>query len=195
MAMKIIKVFLISITIFSLTSLTITATAAEPSYYDFKEQPQKPLQALDDLYKSILYETLDRARETVRMLDDLYKTFIVLITAEYVDDPSILPAATLSKRVFEAMNKKGWHKARLLDATGTPFNPDNNPRDKFEREAIKAMLSGSTYFEKVEKIEGKDHLRAATSVHAVMKGCISCHPDRKFGDLLGAISYSIPLED
>lgn len=195
MAMKIIKVFLISITIFSLTSLTITATAAEPSYYDFKEQPQKPLQALDDLYKSILYETLDRARETVRLLDDLYKTFIVLITAEYVDDPSILPAATLSKRVFEAMNKKGWHKARLLDATGTPFNPDNNPRDKFEREAIKAMLSGSTYFEKVEKIEGKDHLRAATSVHAVMKGCISCHPDRKFGDLLGAISYSIPLED
>lgn len=193
--MKIIKVFLISITIFSLTSLTITATAAEPSYYDFKEQPQKPLQALDDLYKSILYETLDRARETVRLLDDLYKTFIVLITAEYVDDPSILPAATLSKRVFEAMNKKGWHKARLLDATGTPFNPDNNPRDKFEREAIKAMLSGSTYFEKVEKIEGKDHLRAATSVHAVMKGCISCHPDRKFGDLLGAISYSIPLGD
>ncbi|OHB87126.1 MAG: hypothetical protein A3D13_05125 [Planctomycetes bacterium RIFCSPHIGHO2_02_FULL_40_12] len=195
MAMKIIKLFLISIVIFSLTSLTITATASDPSYYDFKEQPQKPLQALDDLYKSILYETLDRARETVRMLDDLYKTFIVLITAEYVDDPSILPAATLSKRVFEAMNKKGWHKARLLDATGTPFNPDNNPRDKFEREAIKAMLSGSTYFEKIEKIEGKDHLRAATSVHAVMQGCISCHPDRKFGDLLGAISYSIPLED
>jgi len=194
MAMKTIKLFLISIVIFSLTSLTITATASDPSYYDFKEQPQKPLQALDDLYKSILYETLNSARETVRMLDDLYKTFIVLITAEYVEDPSVLPAATLSKRVFEAMNKKGWHKARLLDATGTPFNPDNNPRDNFERKAIKAMLSGSTYFESIEKIEGKSHLRAATSVHAVMKGCISCHPDKKFGDLLGAISYTIPLE-
>ena len=80
-----------------------------------------------------------------------------------------------------------------MDATGTPFNPDNNPVDKFERKAIKAMLSGSTYFEKIEKIEGKDHLRAATSVHAVMKGCISCHPDRgSLEDLLGAISYSIP---
>ena len=193
--MKIIKLFLISIVIFSLTSLTTTATAAEPSYYDFEEEPQKPLQALDDLYKSILYETLDKARKTVRMLDDLYKTFIVLITAEYVDDPSVLPAATLSKRVFEAMNKKGWHKTRLLDATGTPFNPDNNPRDNFERKAIKAMLSGSAYFESIEKIEGKDHLRVATSVHAVMKGCISCHPDRKFGDLLGAISYTTPLEE
>jgi len=194
MAMKTIKLFLISIVIFSLTSLTITAIAVEPSYYDFEKEPQRPLQALDDLYKSILYETLNHARETVRMLDDLYKTFIVLITAEYVEDPSVLPAATLSKRVFEAMNKKGWHKARLLDATGTPFNPDNNPRDNFERKAIKAMLSGSTYFESIEKIEGKNHLRAATSVHAVMKGCISCHPDKKFGDLLGAISYTIPLE-
>ena len=105
MAMKIIKLFLISIVIFSLTSLTITATSAEPSYYDFKEQPQKPLQALDDLYKSILYETLDRARETVRMLDDLYKTFIVPITAEYVDYPSILPRGYFIQKVFEAMNK------------------------------------------------------------------------------------------
>ncbi len=127
------------------------------------------------------------------MLDDLYKTYIVLITEEYVDDPSVLPAATLSKRVFESMNKKGWHKARLLDATGTPFNPENNPKDEFERDAINALISGKTYFEKIEKIEGKDHLRAVTSVHAVMKGCISCHPDRKFGDLLGGIAYNIAL--
>ncbi|MFQ5713882.1 MAG: DUF3365 domain-containing protein [Candidatus Scalinduaceae bacterium] len=139
-------------------------------------------------------KTVKQAREIVQMLDDLYKTFIVLITAEYVNDPSVLPAATLSKRVFEAMSKKGWHKARLLDATGTPFNPDNNPKDKFERDAIKAIISGRTYFERVEKIEGKDYLRAATAVPVVIKGCTICHPDKKVGDLLGAISYSIPLK-
>jgi hypothetical protein len=93
------------------------------------------------------------------------------------------------------MNKKGWHKARLLDATGTPFNPENNPRDEFERDAINAMISGRTYFEKIEKIDGKDHLRAVTSVHAVMKGCISCHPSSRVGDLLGGIAYIIPLEE
>jgi rhamnogalacturonyl hydrolase YesR len=92
------------------------------------------------------------------------------------------------------MSKKGWHKARLLDATGTPFNPDNNPKDKFERDAIEALISGKSYFERVEKIGDKDYLRAATSVSAVMVGCISCHPDRKIGDLLGAISYSILLK-
>mgnify|MGYP003423724619 FL=1 len=77
------------------------------------EAPGKTsFQAIDDLYTVFLSEKLDRARETVRMLDDLYKTFIVLITQEYVNDPSVLAAATLSKRVFEVMSKEGWHKAR-----------------------------------------------------------------------------------
>jgi len=157
--------------------------------------PKTHKQIMKELHESVMNLELEHARKTVRMLDDLYKTYIVLITQEYVDDPSVLPAATLSKRVFKSMTKKGWYKTRLLDATGTPFNPENNPRDEFERDAIKAMIAGKTYFEKIEKIEGKDHLRAVTSVHAIMKGCISCHPDRKFGDLLGGIAYSIPLEE
>ncbi len=192
---KSVRLFLASLVSIFLVSLTLTVRADDPSHYNFSEDPKKPLNALDDLYRSIMYEKLEHARETVRILDDVYKTYIVLITSEYVDDPSVLPAATLSKRVFEEMNKKGWHKTRLLDATGTPFNPENNPKDDFEREAIKAMHSGRNYFEKVEKIEGKNYLRAATSVHAVMKGCIACHPNRKFADLLGAISYGIPLEE
>jgi len=174
---------------------TVSKVTAEETAYYFMDVPKKPLQIMDELYKSIKNLELEHARKTVRMLDDVYKTYIVLITEEYVDDPSVLPAATLSKRVFKSMNKKGWHKARLLDATGTPFNPENNPRDEFERDAINAMISGKTYFEKIEKIEGKDYLRAVTSVHAVMKGCISCHPSSKIGDLLGGIAYNIALEE
>ena len=188
MAGKFVKWFVTSMMILFLTSVTTTAEEY------FIEEPKKPLEVLDDLYRAIVTEELNQAREKVRMLDDLYKTFIVLITGEYVKNPSVLAAATLSKRVFAVMDKKGWHKARLLDATGNPFNPENNPRDKFERDAIKALISGKSYFERVEKVEGKEYLRAATSVSAVMVGCISCHPDRKIGDLLGAISYSIPLK-
>ncbi len=185
---KFVKLFVTSIIIIFFTSITITA------HEYLIEEPKKPVEVLDDLYRAIITEELNEARETVRMLDDLYKTFIVLITGEYVDNPSVLAAATLSKRVFAVMDKKGWHKARLLDATGNPFNPDNNPKDEFERDAIKALISGKSYFERVEKVGGKEYLRAATSVSAVMVGCISCHPDRKIGDLLGAISYSIPME-
>jgi len=192
MAKKQVTLILICIVMLFFTGSKVTAE--ETTYY-FMDLPKKPLQVVNELYKSLMNQKLEHARNTVRMLDDLYKTYIVLITEEYVDDPSVLPAATLSKRVFVSMNKKGWHKARLLDATGTPFNPENNPGDAFERDAIKAMISGKTYFEKIEKIEGKDHLRAVTSVYAVMKGCISCHPDRKLGDLLGGIAYIIPLEE
>ncbi len=192
MTKKYLKLILVFLLMLFFTGSKVTAE--ETAYY-FLDPPEKPSKIMDKLYKSVMSLGLEHARETVRMLDDIYKTYIVLITEEYVDDPSVLPAATLSKRVFESMNKKGWHKARLLDATGTPFNPENNPRDEFERDAIKAMISGKTYFEKIEKIEGKDHLRAVTSVHAIMKGCISCHPDRKFGDLLGGIAYNIPLEE
>ena len=169
-------------------------TAEEITDY-MMDVPKKPLQVMEELYKSVKSLELEHARNTVRMLDDLYKTYIVLITEEYVDDPSVLPAATLSKRVFKSMNKKGWHKVRLLDATGTPFNPENNPVDAFERDAVNAMISGRTYFEKIEKVEGKDHLRAVTSVHAVMEGCISCHPSSRVGDLLGGIAYNIPMEE
>lgn len=139
--------------------------------------------------------TIDQARKKVQMLDDLYKTFIVLITQEYVKNPSVLPAATLSKKVFETMEKKGWHKARLLDATGKPFNSDNSPKDDFERDTIKAITSGKTYFERVEKINGITYLRASTVVPVVIEGCVICHKDKKVGDILGAISYSVPLEE
>ncbi len=191
MAKKQVTLILICIVMLFFTASKITAE--ETSYY-LMDVPKKPLQVMEELYKSVKNMQLEHARKTVRMLDDIYKTYIVLITEEYVDDPSVLPAATLSKRVFKSMNKKGWHKARLLDATGTPFNPENNPVDAFERDAINEMISGKTYFEKIEKIEGKDHLRAVTSVHAVMNGCISCHPSSRVGDLLGGIAYNIALE-
>jgi len=191
-AKKYVMLILVCIVMVFFTGSKVTADEITDYYMD---APKKPLQVMEDLYKSVMSMELDHARKTVRMLDDLYKTYIVLITEEYVDDPSVLAAATLSKRVFKSMNKKGWHKARLLDATGTPFNPENNPVDAFERDAINAMISGRTYFEKIETVDGKAHLRAVTSVHAVMKGCISCHPSSKVGDLLGGIAYDIPLEE
>lgn len=192
MAKKYVTLILVFIVMVFFTGSKVMA---EETIYYYMDPPRKPLQIMEELYKSVKNLELEHARKTVRMIDDLYQTYIVLITEEYVDDPSVLAAATLSKRVFKSMNKKGWHKARLLDATGTPFNPDNNPKDAFERDAINALISGRTYFEKIEKIEGKDYLRAVTSVHAVTKGCISCHPSSRVGDLLGGIAYTIALEE
>lgn len=143
---------------------------------------------------SLRHIKLTYARRTVTMLDDLYKSFIVVITEEYVKDPSILAAATLSKKIFKLMEKHGWHEVKLLDATGSPFNPDNNPKDEFERIAIAALISGSPYYETIEMIDGVEYLRAATKVSAVIEGCTLCHPNRKVGDLMGALTYKIPID-
>ena len=48
-----------------------------------------------------------RTRQQVLMLDDLYKTAIVAITEHYVNDPSILSAASAAKVLFAAMKAKG----------------------------------------------------------------------------------------
>jgi hypothetical protein len=141
-----------------------------------------------------LEKAAKRARQTVKILDDMYKTFIVLITDEYVKDDTMFSALTVSKNVFEKMSMKGWYKARLLDATGDPHNPDNSPRTKFERDAIEAFIGGKSFYEKVEKIDGVYYYQAATSVSIIADGCTICHPHNKHGDLLGGISYTFLLD-
>jgi len=136
---------------------------------------------------------LERARDTVKMLDDLYKTAVVTITDKYVAQQSDTPAAAVAKSVFEAMNKKGWHTARLVDATGKPKNPDNVAKTEFEKKAVEQIAGGKAYFEEVGQKDGKPVLRAGTVVPSVMKQCQTCHGGKE-GRVLGAIIYEIPVK-
>ena len=61
-----------------------------------------------------------RTRETVRMLDDMYKSAVIHITKTYVSARERTPAARAAKLMFKDMAAKGWHDARLIDATGEP---------------------------------------------------------------------------
>lgn len=139
-------------------------------------------------------KAVKRARRMVKILDEMYKTFIVLITDEYVEDDTMFSALTVSKKVFEKMSTKGWYKARLLDATGDPHNPENSPRTKFERDAIEAFINGKSFYERTEEIGGEYYYKAAASVSIVTNGCTICHPYNKHGDLLGGFSYTFPLD-
>jgi hypothetical protein len=138
-------------------------------------------------------KALERTRESVKMLDDLYKTAVVSITSNYVEQQSDTPAAAVAKQVFAAMNKKGWHNARLVDATGKPKNKENLPNTEFEKMAVAELRSGKTYFEEIAKVDGKPVLRAATVVPAVMSQCVVCHGGKE-GRLLGAIVYELPIK-
>ncbi|RMD82324.1 MAG: DUF3365 domain-containing protein [Candidatus Dadabacteria bacterium] len=141
---------------------------------------------------------LERTRKTVRMLDDIYKTAVVLITEHYVNDEDDLPAGSAAIALFDAIKKKGWHEVRLLDATGEPYDDDNVAKDRFEKEAVKQLKAGKSWYEQVTKTDnGQRVLRVATPIPVVLKKCTMCHPhyaDAKPGEAIGLLSYKIPIE-
>lgn len=136
---------------------------------------------------------LERTREQVRMLDDLYKSAVVSITDRYIEDQSHNPAALVAHDVFKAMKAKGWHSARLVDATGKPKNEANLPLSAFEKKAVEQVKAGKSYYDEVAEVDGKSMLRVGTVVPAVMKQCAVCHGVKQ-GKVLGAIIYELPIK-
>lgn len=139
-------------------------------------------------------EAVARARREIRLLDDLYKTVVVLVTEHYVNNPTDLAAGEAAVALFAVMKEKGWHEAALVDATGDPINPENLPRNDFERTAIKKILNGASYYDEIIEEDGKRFLLAATIVPVVMEKCTMCHKGFKVGDTLGAISYKLAIQ-
>lgn len=157
-------------------------------------RPTSALEATAAPAKPPADAALERTRRQVKMLDDLYKTAIVFMTNTYVHDDGDVAAGEIARELFEAMREKGWHDARLIDGTGEPINDENVPQEGFERQAMEKILAGEKYVEQVTEEEGKGYLRAATLVPAVNQKCILCHPGSKVGDVLGAVSYKLPIE-
>ena len=140
---------------------------------------------------------VERARREVRMLDDIYKTGIVAITDNYVNDDQMIPAGTAFKQVFAAAEKKGWHKVRLVDATGEPIEEENAPEDDFEKMAVKKLVSGANWVESIETRQGTRHLRVATPIPVVFSKCVMCHSnyeDVPKGQAIGALTYTVPID-
>jgi hypothetical protein len=140
---------------------------------------------------------LERARKTVRMLDDIYKQAVVLITDKYVNKEDDFPAGSAAVALFANISKAGWHQVRLLDATGSPYEPKNVAQDDFEREGIRRLKSGEATYEQVIRQDGAWRLRALTPIPVVMQKCVMCHDHyatAKPGEPVGAISYSVPIE-
>jgi hypothetical protein len=135
-----------------------------------------------------------RTRETVRMLDDMYKSAVVHITKTYVRARERTPAARAAQLIFKDMAAKGWHDARLIDATGEPSNKANLPKSAFEKKAVERLKAGQSYYEEVATKDGKAVLRAATPVPAVLAACTTCHPHVKEGQLMGALVYELPIK-
>jgi len=142
-------------------------------------------------------DPVERTRREVRMLDDIYKGGVVTITTHYVNDEDAIPAGTAFKQLFEAAEAKGWHRVRLVDATGEPYSDENVAEDDFERMAIKKLVEGETWVEATEVREGTKHLRVATPIPVVFEKCTMCHDnysDVPKGKAIGALTYVVPID-
>jgi len=142
---------------------------------------------------------VQRARKTVQMLDEIYKQTIVLVTDKYVNKPEDFAAGSAAVLLFKNLSKSGHQQVRLVDATGEPYEAKNVAQDDFEKEGIKKLRAGAkTYDQVVAKDNGKYEFRAMTPVPVVMDKCIMCHDNYKQakqkGEVIGAISYIIPIE-
>lgn len=155
------------------------------------------LQADEGSSKKPGKKKVERVRREVRMLDDIYKNGIVAITDKYVTDDDMIPAGTAFKLVFKAAEEKGWHRARLVDATGEPIEAENAPEDDFEKSAMKKLVAGETWVEAIEVRDGVSHLRVATPVPVVFDKCVMCHDnyaDVPKGQAIGALTYVVPID-
>lgn len=141
---------------------------------------------------------VERTRDIVKMLDDIYKTAVVLITDKYVHSDEDFAAGSAAVALFDAIDKKGWHTAQLLDVTGDPYDSDNVADDEFEKRAVEKIKKGESFVEALEtNADGEFVLRAMTPVPVVLEKCTMCHEHYKqvpAGQAIGAISYSVPIK-
>jgi methyl-accepting chemotaxis protein len=114
------------------------------------------------------------------------------IVKDHTNDPKAVPfPATATREIGEILAQKGIFNARMVSAE--PINPANAPRDAFERDAMKAIMTGAESYARAEEVGGVMQFRRATPDKAVAAACIGCHTGKSIGDTLGLISVSLPM--
>ena len=98
-----------------------------------------------------------------------------MIAQHYVNDEDSIPAATSFEKPFEATEQRGWHKVRLLDATGEPSNDQNIAEDTSEKPATTKILAGDSCDKPVQVQRETKHLLVAVQIPLVFVNCTMCH--------------------
>ena len=108
----------------------------------------------------------------------------IQVSKDHTNSPDAIPVpATAVREMGEEANKTGLYNARLVSQN--PINPVNQPKDMFENEAMRAIMSGAESYARRDDVNGVQTFRRAVVDKAVSGACIGCHTGSQIGDVLG----------
>ena len=114
------------------------------------------------------------------------------IARDHEEDPNAIPfPATATQEIGRELGKQGIFQARLV--SGQPMNPDNAPRDEFEKKAVELINNGAESYSDIQVLNGVPTFRRASADLASVEACVNCHVGKQMGDVIGLLSISIPI--
>jgi methyl-accepting chemotaxis protein len=118
----------------------------------------------------------------------------IQVLKDHTNSPDAIPVpATAVREMGEEANKTGLYNARLISQN--PINPMNQPKDTFENEAMRAIMSGAESYARRDDVNGVQTFRRAVVDKAVSGACIACHTGSQVGDVLGMLTVSLPMAE
>lgn len=114
------------------------------------------------------------------------------VSREHEQDPNAIPfPATATQEIGKELGGLGIYQARLI--SDQPMNPDNAPRDTFEKKALELINNGAESVSEIQVTDGVPMFRRASADLASVDACVSCHVGKNVGDVIGLLSLSIPM--
>ena len=118
----------------------------------------------------------------------------IQILKDHTGVPDAIPfPATAVREMGEEATRTGLYSARLVSQN--PMNAANTPKDNFENEAIRAIMSGADHYSRRDDVNGVQTFRRAIADKASSAACLSCHTNNQVGDTLGMLSLSLPMAE
>lgn len=162
----------------------VAASAQRPSSPAVKAYAVPPLASEPERM------SLKEARRTISLLDRNYQSALRQIHRRFpVGNGQPVVAAVVVRDIQRETGSGGLLSSRFLAVGVKAMNPDHEPRDDFERQAVQELKRGARWVEAQE--DGK--LRVAT-VTPLGGGCFPCHSTPSGAPVQAAISWTVPLQ-
>jgi hypothetical protein len=161
----------------------VSAFAAPAPAPPVKAYPSPPV--LDEPERMSVKE----ARRAIVLLDRTYQSALRQIHRRFpVGNGQPVVAAVAVRDIQREVSSSAGVSSRFLAVGTKAMNPDHEPKDAFEREAVQELKRGSRWVEAQE--DGR--LRVATGV-PLGGGCFPCHSTPAGNPVQAAISWSVPV--